>query len=395
MKRQDSSSQKILKTLTEDIRRGRYAVGHAFPSETTLARRFSVSRTLMSTVVGELERQGLVRRRQGRRTILLAQPPSRRLGLIVPGVAVTDFFQPILGELSRLARANAYELNFGEVYSQSHEARVRQVRELAAEFIRQRVAGVLYEPLVGEGAEEVNAHILDVFGRRDIPVVLLDSDIVPFPARSGYDVVGTDDVKAGAAIAQHLLACGAHKVHFHLPSGGPITYGNRIWGVQSWLSAHDRKSSCAVYRANDNAATRGGLRRHLKRHGVPDAFVCMNDAIAAAFRQSLEAEGLRVPQDVLLTGFADLSIAALTTPPLTTIRQDRVAIARAAFARLLARIAHPQLPPCELFLPAPLVVRDSTKHRGHMGVPADSGRASSPQGNVLPVSALPQGNRHV
>ena len=103
------------------------------------------------------------------------------------------------------------------------------------------------------------------------------------------------------------------------------------------------------------------LKRYLKKQSRhPDAFICSNDAIAAVFKQTLEKAGLRVPEDVMLTGFADLQIASLMTPPLTTIRQNREQMAQAAFRRLMERIACPSLPPCDLFLHAPLVVRGST-----------------------------------
>jgi LacI family repressor for deo operon, udp, cdd, tsx, nupC, and nupG len=65
----------------------------------------------------------------------------------------------------------------------------------------------------------------------------------------------------------------------------------------------------------------------------------------------------------MLTGFADLPIASLMTPALTTVRQNREHMAQTAFRRLVERIENPSLPPCEIFLPAPLVVRDSTKGR--------------------------------
>ncbi len=357
MKRENSRSAQVLKELIADIRNGHYKPHSLFPSETGLSRRFKVSRSMMSVVLGELEQRGLVTRHQGQGTIVSDKALSYKIGVIIPGIAVSDFFQPILGEIERLARTNGYEMSFAEVYSSDHLSRVRQVRELAARYVRQRLAGVIYEPLVGEGADEMNAHILSVFSRRRIPVVLLDSDIVRFPARSAYDVVGTNDVKAGALIAEHLHSRGARKIHFHLPSEGPITYENRILGAKAWFQAHDPKVSCVVYRPS---AAGGGYLRHLKRYGKPDAFVCMNDAIAAAFRVELEKAHVRVPQDVLLTGFADLQIAKLTSPPLTTIHQDRLSIARTAFNRLLMRIENDALPASEIFLPAPLVVREST-----------------------------------
>ena len=62
----------------------------------------------------------------------------------------------------------------------------------------------------------------------------------------------------------------------------------------------------------------------------------------------------------MLTGFADLPIASLMTPTLTTVRQSHKQIAQFAFRRLTERIGNPSLPPCDIFLPALLVVREST-----------------------------------
>lgn len=68
-----------------------------------------------------------------------------------------------------------------------------------------------------------------------------------------------------------------------------------------------------------------------------------------------------MPGDVMLTGFADLPVAALMTPSLTTIRQSRDQMGGAAFRRLLERIAQPALPPNEILFPVQLMARDSTR----------------------------------
>lgn len=248
MKKENSRSAQVLKELIAAIRDGHYKPQSVFPSETALARRFKVSRSMMSVVLSELEHGGWVSRQQGRGTIVSDQVSARKIGVIIPGIAVSDFFQPILGEIERLARDHGYDMSFAEVYPDNHLGRVKQVRELAARYVRERLAGVIYEPLVGADAYEMNNHILSVFTRRKIPVVLLDSDIVPFPARSAFDVVGTNDIKAGALIAEHLYSRGARKILFHLPPAGPITYENRILGAKAWLYAHDLKVQCAVYR---------------------------------------------------------------------------------------------------------------------------------------------------
>ena len=77
--------------------------------------------------------------------------------------------------------------------------------------------------------------------------------------------------------------------------------------------------------------------------------------------KTLKKLGRRIPEDVMVVGFDDVESAAQMDPPLTTIRQPSEAIAAAAFRALVGRIAVPSLPPCEIYLPAPLVVRASTR----------------------------------
>ena len=349
----------IADELCADVRAGKYAVARTFPSLTRIMRRFGVARATAAKCVDELKRRGVVFAMP--RSRLVVRKSNRTIGLIVPGVAVTDFFKPVVSEINRLARDAGYELRFSEVWSEVRKERIAQVREFAAEFIRGNFAGVIYEPLAGPIGDEINPHILELFDRKKIPVVLLDCDIVPFPERSRYDVVGVTDLEAGARIVRHLMSVGAKRIHFLICELCPMTFVNRLAGAESQLKlagAKMPKGGNVLYAEADDLKTlKGYLRRQKNR---PDAFICSNDAIAAIFKQTLERAGLRVPEDVMLTGFADLPIAALMTPPLTTVRQNREQMARAAFRRLMERIADPSLPPCDLFLPSSLVARGST-----------------------------------
>ena len=105
------------------------------------------------------------------------------------------------------------------------------------------------------------------------------------------------------------------------------------------------------------------IRRHLRRKGRPDVFVCSNDLLAAVLKQTLDSLGFSVPRDVMLVGFADLPIASLMTPKLTTIHQSREQMGEMAFKRLLERIENPDLPPTEMLFPAPLIERESTMRK--------------------------------
>ena len=78
--------------------------------------------------------------------------------------------------------------------------------------------------------------------------------------------------------------------------------------------------------------------------------------------------GLVVPKDVMLVGFDDVMISTLTTPQLTTVRQECGLIAKAAFYRLLERISNPNAERVELLFPTTLVERASTiaKHKTNL-----------------------------
>ena len=359
----DTKYKVLVESLKKNILSGKYGKGNPFPSIRALIRRQGLSNTTVLHAMDELVRQGLISRKQGRGTFVTGTTSSRKIGLIVPGVVCTDFFQPIVSEINQLARKEDYTLLFAEVFSLDREKRIHQVRELAAEFVKKRVAGVIYEPLAEPGGAEANEHILRVFKRARIPVVLIDCDIVPFPQRSEYDVVGVNDVEAGAKIAEHLIKAGARKVHFLISKLCPTTFLNRLYGAEAELIRAGRfKKGSVLYAEPDDVAA---LKRHIKRRGRPDAFVCSNDAIAAVFKQTLEKAGLAVPKDVLLTGFADMPVASLMSPPLTTIRQERDKMGGAAFRRLLQRIGNPDIPSNEILFPAPLIVRESTLRSGH------------------------------
>jgi LacI family transcriptional regulator len=357
----NSKYKQLVETLKSSILSGKYGNANPFPSVRSLIRRHGLSNTTVLRALDELVKQGLIFRKQGAGTFVAGRATARKIGLIVPGIAVTDFFKPIMSEINRLAHEADYELHFGEVWSGVREERTAQAMELAERFVAENFAGVIYEPLTGPAGDAGNPVILEMFERNKIPVVLLDCDIVPFPERSRWDVVGVNDIEAGARIAKHLISAGARNIHFLVGKIGPNTYRNRIDGAELALKSAGVRMSGSGNVLHAEPDDLKSLKRYLKRQKTPpDAFICSNDAIAAMFKKTLEAAGLNVPQDVMLTGFADLPVASLMTPTLTTVHQNRELLARTAFRRLMDRIREPDLPPCDIFIPSNIVVRESS-----------------------------------
>lgn len=88
------------------------------------------------------------------------------------------------------------------------------------------------------------------------------------------------------------------------------------------------------------------------------AIICSHDQIANAAIIQCQQLGYNVPKDISIIGFDDLAISAYTSPPLTTIRQDRVQLGKSAYAALTSLMEQVEIG--TLLLHAKLIVRDST-----------------------------------
>lgn len=93
--------------------------------------------------------------------------------------------------------------------------------------------------------------------------------------------------------------------------------------------------------------------------GRPSAIQCASDNCALTVIRRLEQIGLRVPDDISITGFDDIDAAAVSSPPLTTQRQPAAAIGEQAAEMLLLQIRGGREPGTKLLIPTELVLRSS------------------------------------
>lgn len=90
------------------------------------------------------------------------------------------------------------------------------------------------------------------------------------------------------------------------------------------------------------------------------AIVCASDMMALGAISQCRSRGLRVPEDISVTGFDDSSLFAHTDPPLTTLRQPVQSICRSAVSTLVSDINGERSRPTEVLFDAELIVRRST-----------------------------------
>ena len=103
---------------------------------------------------------------------------------------------------------------------------------------------------------------------------------------------------------------------------------------------------------------RGALQL-ISDHPEITAVFAATDEIAMGTLTAIWQLGLRVPEDISVIGFDDISLASLITPPLTTIHQPMDEISRAVVELAVSLIEHPHQERVDLVLPTELVVRNS------------------------------------
>ena len=356
MASQNVKFRNLYETLKGKILSGQYNSDRPLPSVRALMERSGLSSSTVRHAFAELERVGLVVRNRGSGTFVTPTALTRKIGLIVPGIAYSEFFQPIVCEISRLSQERGYTLLLGNITSKDPAKRVAQAKRFAKDLVREGVAGVICQPLeLVEDSERLNQAILSIFDAAKVAVALFDCDFVLSPRRSEYDVVGINNYDAGYRLGEYLMSKKAKKVDFLLRPNSASGQINRMRGIIAAVKDKGGKARTLVATPEDAEA----IRSHLKE-GRPDAILCGDDHSAAMLMKTLAKLGLRVPDDILLAGFDDVQIASLTMPGLTTIHQPCEDIAREVFRALIDRIADRTRPAREIYLSSPLVERGST-----------------------------------
>jgi LacI family transcriptional regulator len=92
----------------------------------------------------------------------------------------------------------------------------------------------------------------------------------------------------------------------------------------------------------------------------PTAILVINDLLSIGALRAIKERGLRIPEDISIAGFDDIDMSGYLIPSLTTLHVNAEDIGRVAVRLILERIADPEKPAEHVFLPAQLVVREST-----------------------------------
>jgi LacI family transcriptional regulator len=208
-----------------------------------------------------------------------------------------------------------------------------------------------------------NPHVLKALRESGTPTVLVS----PLRQRKDMLSVRMDDVHAAEEITQLLLGLGHRRIAFIRGPANQAASALRHQGFVNAMQAADIEVEDELVVEGDFRFDSGVAATHqlLKLRHRPTAVFASNDDMALGVLAAAQRQGLAIPGDLAIAGFDDSPASSLVWPPLTTVRQPKLAMARAAVEMLIAGTA--EGPPrqaanaaTQRVLPHELVVRDST-----------------------------------
>jgi LacI family transcriptional regulator len=175
--------------------------------------------------------------------------------------------------------------------------------------------------------------------------------------------IGFDNRAATYQVTKHLIGLGHKRIAL---LSGPLPGNDRARargeGVRAALAEHglDLPEAYVAYAPISLTAAEAGMNRLLDAPERPTAVVATNDVFAVGGMMACRKAGIRIPEDLSITGVDNTDLGATQTPGLTSVATPITEIGRAAAEQLVARL---EGQPYEAFQSYPVRV----VHRGSTG----------------------------
>lgn len=189
-----------------------------------------------------------------------------------------------------------------------------------------------------------------------IPTVLFDHYITGNPM---VGFVGIDNDEGIELALEHLISQGHKKIAFLSGEDTSMVSEFRLTAFKRGLKAHGLSFKPELYAVSSySVGARPETVLSLINNGAT-AIMCGSDIIAYSVIRACEEMNISIPGQISLVGYDDLPASEITTPPLTTVRQDRIMIGKSGYFTLYAIIQG--VPLSRNFLQPTLTERKSTQ----------------------------------
>jgi len=249
----------------------------------------------------------------------------------VIGVIVNSIDDPFFSEILFGIEDAAQQAGYSLFIAASHYDLLRE-QNIVQTMMEQRTDGVIIcsSSFSADKGRQLLAN--------GFPVV-----VVNYKANENFNYsIYHDDVDGSQQLTRHLLELGHTKIAYlgNIKSGR--TSLDRLSGFQNEMhKAGIRIPPEFIYEVEGSEPDLGekGLNHFLICSERPTAIMCFNDMLALGLLKACQRSGIRVPDDLSVTGFDNITFSAYTTPPLTTLDQPKYSIGNEAAQLLLELLA--------------------------------------------------------
>ncbi len=265
------------------------------------------------------------------RTIACAKDYVRFVSFKRHGLVVMDtqFFAETIQALERQCHQAGFKMVISNIHMEKDDDYYERVREICQE----ECAGILLL------ATEMYPEDIDLFSNTLAPLVVVDSLF----RNKQFNCVMMNNEEAGYMATDRLIQMGHTRVE-HITSN--VQLNNMMYRRKGYECAmadadllFDENSIWRVTPTIDGSYHDMLELIEKRKTDLPTAFFAANDIIAAGCVRALKEKGYSIPGRVSIIGMDDLSVCQITSPPLSTIRVLREAIAHIAVRRLLDLMA--------------------------------------------------------
>ncbi len=248
---------------------------------------------------------------------------SQAVGVIVSSID-DPYFSEVLQGIESTAQQSGYSL-----FIAASQRDAEREDAIVRTMVEHRVEGVIICS-TSFGAERGRK-----FVECGVPIVAVNNQAAEDYRYSIYH----DDVDGSKQLTSHLIGLGHREIAYLGNDLAGRTNLERLDGYQQEMrekrpqlpAAHVHQIEYGTPRAIE-----GAVERFLRLSTPPTAIVCYNDMMAIELLQALRHAGVRVPEDISITGFDNIVFSAYTSPPLTTFDQPKRFIGEEAGRLLLS-----------------------------------------------------------
>jgi LacI family transcriptional regulator len=280
----------------------------------------------------------------------LRRRKSKTIGVVIPEVA-NSFFSLALNGIEEVAIEKGYH---ALIYL-THEKLARE-KAILKDLQSGRVDGVIMSITLETDSAE---HIREL-NARQVPLVFFDRVCEDIETAK----IITDDFHSAYEATRHLIDCGCKNIALLSISKSLSISSKRMEGYQQALADHRIKENPAnlIFCSDDPTRNFALIKKVMQRKQRPDGIVATVENLTTEIYQVNESLGIRIPQDLKVVCFSNLSTAAILNPSLTTITQPAYEMGKTAATILFKALEKKNftLVNENLVIPSFLVIRNST-----------------------------------